>query len=253
MIKEKIKKIHKTKVIGIEKVSINSYLLEIEFKIPQEIKAGQFISIYCENHTFRRPFSVFSCNNGKIGILFKERGKGTKYIKSLQVGDSIDITGAFGNGFSIKDKKALLIGAGIGAAPIAFLKSKLCEKSTENMFIAGFLNKDEIPSCIKPDITYTDDGSYGEKGSIITGIEKAIKDYSPEIIYACGPEIVLKTASKIGEKYNTEIQIAMEKVMACSIGVCRGCVINIKKNGNIVNAAVCKDGPVFLGSEVVWQ
>ncbi len=253
MIKEKSKKIHKAKVARIEKVSANSYLIEIEGEISQEIKAGQFISIYCENLTFRRPFSVFSHNSGKIGILFKERGKGTKYIKSLKKDDLIDITGVFGNGFNVENKKSLLIGAGIGAAPISFLKSKLNEKNIENLFIAGFLNKNEIPSCIKADIAYTDDGSYGRKGSVITDIENIIKDYKPEIIYVCGPEIVLKTLSRIGEKYNIETQIAVEKVMACSIGVCRGCVISVRKDGNIVNAAVCKDGPVFSGSEVVWQ
>ena len=252
MIQEKNKKIYKATVETINKVSVSSYFIEINCGVPIEVKAGQFISIYCDGLTLRRPFSVFSNNNGKIGILFKERGKGTKYIKSLKRGDFIDIMGPIGNCFNIQNKKSLLIGAGIGIAPISFLKTKLEKKNIENKFIAGFLNKQEIPQDINIDEYYTDDGSYGKQGSVINYIEDCIKDFKPEIIYSCGPLIVLKTVAQLGEKYGIETQVAMEKVMACGIGVCRGCVIDIKRDGQIINATVCKDGPVFKGSEVVW-
>lgn len=248
-----MKKIYKAKVNKIEKVSSSSYFIEIECENPVFVEAGQFISIYCNGLTLRRPFSVYSNNDGKIGILFKERGKGTKYIKSLKVGDDIDIAGPFGNSFDIKNKKALLIGAGIGAAPISYLKTKLDNKNIENCFIAGFLNKDEIPQGMLIDKICTDDGSFGEKGSVLNYIGVIINEYKPEVIYACGPHIVLKIISELGEKYGIETQVAMEKVMACGIGVCRGCVIDIKKNGKIINATVCKDGPVFKGEEVVWE
>lgn len=248
-----IKKIYKAKVSKKEKVSTSSHFIEIECESPVEVKAGQFITIYCDGLTLRRPFSVYSNENGKIGILFKERGKGTNYIKSLNTGDYIDIAGPFGNSFNIKNKRALLVGAGIGAAPISYLKSKLDEKGIENRFICGFQNKSEIPSILKADMICTDDGSYGEKGSVLNYSGVLINEYKPEIIYACGPHIVLKTISQLGERYGIETQIAMEKVMACAIGVCRGCVIDIKKDGKIINAAVCKDGPVFNGSEVVWE
>ncbi len=247
-----MKKIYKAKVNKIEKVSSSSYFIEIECENPVWVEAGQFISIYCNGLTLRRPFSVYSNNDGKIGILFKERGKGTKYIKSLKVGDDIDIAGPFGNSFDIKNKKALLIGAGIGAAPISYLKTKLDNENIENCFIAGFLNKNEIPKGMEIDKICTDDGSFGEKGSVLNYIGVIINEYKPEVIYACGPHIVLKIISELGEKYGIETQVAMEKVMACGIGVCRGCVIDIKKDGKIINATVCKDGPVFKGNEVVW-
>lgn len=247
------KKIYKAKVYRIEKVSVSSYFIEIECDMPVKVDAGQFISIYCDGLTLRRPFSVYSNNNGRIGVLFKERGKGTKYIKSLNVGDFIDIAGPFGNTFDIQNKKTLLIGAGIGAAPMSYLKEKLDEQSIDNYYAAGFLNKDEIPNGMKIDMICTDDGSYGEEGSVLNYIGKLINDYKPEVICACGPYIVLKKVAELGEQYRIETQVAMEKVMACGIGVCRGCVIDIKKDGKIVNATVCKDGPVFNGSEVVWE
>ena len=253
MLKDKIKKIYKAKVSNFEQLAKSSYFIEIETDNPINAKAGQFISVYCEGLTLRRPFSVFSNNNGKIGILFKEKGKGTKYIKSLKKGDLIDVTGPLGNGFEIMEKRSLLIGAGIGTAPVSFLKTKLDEKGIENIFAAGFLNKDEIPYDMKIDKIYTDDGSEGEKGSILNYLGILINEYKPEIIYTCGPFIVLKTVVQFGEMYGIETQVAMEKVMACAIGVCRGCVIDVKQNGRIVNKTVCKDGPVFNGSEVVWQ
>ncbi len=249
MTETKIKKLYKAKIETIEQVSVSSYFIEMDFGIPITVKPGQFISVYCDGLTLRRPFSVYSNNNGKIGILFKQRGKGTEYIKSLKQGDLIDIMGPVGNGFDIRNKKSLLIGAGIGVAPISFLKEKL----TDGIFFAGFLNKDEIIQGINADKIFTDDGSFGEKGSVITNLEQYIKYYRPEIIYACGPFIVLKTIAQLGIKYDIETQLAMEKVMACGIGVCRGCVIDVFKNGRIQNATVCKDGPVFKGSEVVWR
>ena len=107
------KKIYKAKVSKIERVSSSSHFIEIECETPVKVEAGQFISIYCDGLTLRRPFSVYSNNNGRIGVLFKERGKGTQYIKSLKLGDFIDIAGPFGNTFDIQNKKSLLIGAGI--------------------------------------------------------------------------------------------------------------------------------------------
>ena len=253
MIDTKTKKIYKAKVVELNKVSQSSWYIEFNCSRPINVKAGQFISIYCEGLTLRRPFSVFNNPNGNIGILFKERGKGTNYIKSLKAGDFADLIGPFGNSFEITNKKSLLIGAGIGVAPISYLKTKLDEANINNIFAAGFLNKNEIPNNIKPDKIYTDDGSAGNKGSIINYINELIIEYKPEIIYACGPEIVLKNVAEIGNNHGIETQVAMEKVMACGIGVCRGCVIDIKRDGKIMNATVCKDGPVFKGSEVVWQ
>ena len=252
MIKDKMRKIYKAKIYKIEQVSKTSYFIEIKADEFVNVEAGQFVSIYCEGLTLRRPFSVYSNDNGKIGVLFKERGKGTKYIKSLKVGDSIDVAGPFGNTFDIQNKKALLVGAGIGAAPISYLKSKLNEKGIENFFISGFLNKEEVPRGMEIDMVCTDDGSYGEKGSVINYLGVLINDYQPEVIYACGPHIVLKLIAHLGEQYGIETQVAMEKVMACGIGVCRGCVIDVKKDGKVVNATVCKDGPVFKGNEIVW-
>ena len=253
MLKEKNeKRIYKAVITQKEKVSQTCWFIEADCGHKVQVKAGQFVSIYCNGLTLRRPFSVFSNQEGKIGILFKERGKGTEYIKSLSIGDFIDIAGPFGNGFNIENKKSLLIGAGIGSAPISFLKTKLDEKGIRNKFMCGFQTKLEIPTKIEADEIYIDDGSFGKRGSVIKDLEKIIKTYNPQIIYACGPKGVLKIVAGTGKKYNIETQIAVEKVMACGIGVCRGCVIEVTDGSTITNKSVCKDGPVFKGSEVIW-
>ena len=248
----KVKKIYKAEVIKIKKCSISSYYIEIDCGCKIQASPGQFMTIYCEGLTLRRPFSIFTNDNGRIGFLIKERGKGTQYIKSLKEGGIIDIAGPFGNGFDIKNKKALLIGAGIGIAPVSFLKSVLDKKGIQNILAAGFLNKTEIPSGTKADKICTDDGSAGERGSIINYAGIIISEFKPEIIYACGPSVVLQAAAKTGGALGIETQLCMENIMACGIGVCRGCVIEIMKDGRKINASVCKDGPVFKGSEVLW-
>lgn len=253
MIKEKIKKSHKAKIVKNEQVSKNSYYIEFEVQGDFFSSPGQYVSILCNNLTLRRPFSIAYQSENIIGVLFKEKGEGTNYIKGLNIGSVIDFIGPLGNGFDILNKKSLLIGAGIGIAPVFYLQNKLKDMNIENMLMGGFMSKYEIPANISCDTIVTNDGSLGEIGSVLDYIEKNIVEYKPEVIYSCGPSIVLKKVAELAHKYSIESQIAMEKVMACGIGVCRGCVIKVKKEGTIKNATICKDGPVFRGSEVIWE
>lgn len=244
------KKIHKAKVKELRKCSRDMYLLKLESSVSSS--AGQFISIYCQR-TLRRPFSIYSHNGNVVSVLFREIGKGTKYLSSLKQNDIVDFSGPFGNGFEIKNKRALLIGAGVGAAPVSYLKEELKKRGIESLLISGFRSKEDIPSCLNSDFIVTDDGSNGIKSNVIDFALLKAKEFNPEIIYSCGPLIVLKKSSELGNSLGIETQVSMEKVMACSIGVCRGCVIDVIKEGQVQNASVCKDGPVFKGNEVVWK
>jgi len=241
-------KVYTGKVLKIENAAENLFYIDI--LMPNfPIKAGQFISVLCGDYTLRRPFSVMNYENDTITILFKLKGKGTKYMSTLKINDKINFSGPFGNCFNTENKKSLLVAAGVGVAPMNFLKKELDNINIENKLISGFLNKNNIPKEINIDKCFTDDGSFGDKGSIINYLEEEIKTFNPQKIYACGPSIVLKKLSEYADKYNIPCEVAMEKEMACSIGVCRGCVIELK-NGQI--ASVCKDGPVFSGSEIKW-
>jgi len=244
-------KIHKGKITKIEQKARDLFLISFVSDSINHVAPGQFVSILCNNHTLRRPFSVYDFDeqNHIVSVYFKLKGDGTKYLSSLKAGDSIDFIGAMGNGFSISNENSLIIGAGVGFAPVFYLANQLKNKFT----VGAFLSTKDIPQGLSADMFITDDGSSGTKGSILDYLDDLIERVNPKIIYSCGPLVVLKAVAQAGIKHNIKTEIALEKIMACSLGVCRGCVIKIKNaSGEIQNASVCKDGPVFDGSEVVW-
>ena len=240
---DKIKSDFKGEILNIETVAKDVCKIDILSPLKTAI-AGQFISVLCPNTTLRRPFSIANFENQTITILFKLKGEGTNYLKKLKKGDNIDFLAPLGNGFTIENKKSLLVGAGIGIAPMLFLKNTLDKKNIKNYLITGFKSEEEI-------IKGSDKTIVG--GSVLDYLDEIIKSENIEIIYSCGPTPVLKGISNISKKYDIPSQIAMEKVMACSIGVCRGCVIKLSKDNETINASVCKDGPVFKGNEVIWD
>lgn len=233
-------------------INKNVYLIKIFASTLDEILPGEYISILCEGLTLRRPFSVADFENNTVTILMKKRGEGTRYLSELKIGDKVEFSAPLGNTFKIENKKTLLVGAGIGVAPLIYLNKKLTEAGAQTCFAAGFLTKDDIINAFTPDFVSTDDGSSGNKGSICDYLEKIIAEFKPEKIVSCAPHPVLKIVSEVAQKYNLECEVCMEKVMACGIGVCRGCVIKVKQLDTVVNKTVCKDGPVFAGKEVVW-
>lgn len=232
-------------VKSIKNIALNTFELKIESELKNAM-SGQFISILCPNKTLRRPFSIsdFDCENKILTVLFKLKGEGTKYLKNLREGDEIKFMAPLGNGFIKEDKNCLLVGAGIGIAPMLFLKKELSEKGIKNYLITGFREVCEI-------IPGSDENIVG--GSVLDNLEKVIKEKNIEVIYSCGPLVVLSKVAKLAQEFSIKSYVAMERVMACSVGVCRGCVIKTKKDDEIVYSSVCKDGPVFEGDKVLWD
>ncbi len=234
------------KIKTITKINKDVYKLDISSAL-QDCKSGQFVSVLCPNKTLRRPFSIcdFDKENKILSILIKLKGEGTKYLSNLKENDEINFLAPMGNGFELfEDKKALLVGAGIGIAPLLFLKKEMKKKNITNYLVSGFKTEDEI-------IKGSDKIVVG--GSVLDDIENTIKDKNIDIIYSCGPNIVLKKLSQTAKKLNIPCYVALERVMACSIGVCRGCIIKLIKNNEINNFSVCKDGPIFKGEEILWD
>lgn len=247
-----MKKNHIGTIKELKEVNKNVYLIKIFAPTLEMIEPGEYISILCEGLTLRRPFSVADFENNTVTVLMKKRGKGTEYISELKVGDKVEFSAPLGNTFKIENKKTLLVGAGIGVAPLIYLNKKLSEAGAKTYLAVGFLTKYDIINAFTPDFVSTDDGSNGNKGSICDYLEKIIAEFKPEKIVSCAPHPVLKIVSETAQKHNLECEVCMEKVMACGIGVCRGCVIKVKQLDAVVNKTVCKDGPVFAGKEVIW-
>lgn len=259
----KIKGPHLVEVLSNTKLSNDTWKLTFKNQIIAEnSKPGQFVSILCEDLLLRRPFSIANAKNDESEIIYKIKGKGTNYIASLTKGDLADIIGPFGNGFNIENKNSLLIGCGVGIAPINFLSNILEKSQIKSTFVACSQTRlchceegqspDVATYSDKKQILITEDGSAGLKGRLDEHLENIIEQVKPEKIYTCGPNAAMSYISLIAEKLDIPAEAALERDFACGTGVCMGCVIQIKENNEIVNKRICKDGPVFKGNEVLW-
>lgn len=225
-------------------------------EIAKEAKAGQFISVYLNNKSkiLPRPISICGIDKeaGTLRIVYRTVGDGTKELSDYKEGETVKILGPLGNGFTQKDKKAILIGGGIGIPPMLELMKQLdCEKTAvlgyrdSDMFL-----KDEFEA-VGDVVISTEDGSYGTKGNVIDAIKE--QGVEGSIIYACGPTPMLRGIKAYAEEMGIEAQISMEERMACGIGACLACVCKSKEkdaHSNVHNKRICKDGPVFLSTEV---
>lgn len=228
--------------------------------------AGQFYMLKLKNEIMilRRPISLHSVNSqtGEIEFLYKVLGKGTEELTSYAKGDVINIQGPLGNGFEIieESSKIVIVGGGIGLAPLKQLLKELLKNKTENdknnkknkkiVFIAGGRDKETLEMLENFDFSdkrielkiCSDDGSLGEKTNVIELLKKEILiGEKIDIIYSCGPEKVLDLISEISNENNIVSQVSMEERMACGVGACVGCSIPSEEGMK----KVCKNGPVF--------
>lgn len=223
---------------------------------------GQFISMYTNDGSklLPRPISLCEIDKEKnqLRVVYRVTGvdTGTEQFSKMAAGDTIEILGPLGNGFPLeegKGKKAFLMGGGIGVPPILELAKQLdCEKKqiVVGYRDAGTFLKKEFEENGEVYIS-TEDGSVGTKGNVMDAIrEQALE---ADIIYACGPTPMLRAIKQYAEEKNIICYISMEERMACGIGACLGCVCQSKDkdhHSNVHNKRVCKDGPVFLSTEV---
>jgi len=241
-------------VISNYKISDDIY--RARFKCPEvatNAKPGQFVSILCSDLILRRPFSIAKAQDDWFEVIYKIKGKGTTIISNFKNEDEVDLIGPLGKGFNLTSQKALLLGAGVGSAPVIFISQYLKMQKTPYVMLNGFRNKVEIPE-LEEESSYivTEDASTPYKGSVNDYVEKMIVEHNIEKIYTCGPSVVMKHAVEMARKYDIEIETAMEREFACGIGVCMGCNIKIYQDNKLINKRICKDGPVFNGKDVVW-
>jgi dihydroorotate dehydrogenase electron transfer subunit len=226
-------------------------------------KPGQFVHVRCGRGVYslmRRPLSIHQVKDRALVLLFQIKGEGTSWLAQRQPGEFVDLMGPLGQGFVLPEKGPVVLAAGgIGIAPLFFLARQAREKQLPVTILFGARNNETL--CLLNGITEmaaevkiaTEDGSEGLRGLVTDLLKDSIKTSKPEAIYACGPEPMLKSVATIGNDWGIETQVSLEARMACGVGACRGCVTLVRKRGESVYENVCSAGPVFRGSEVVFD
>ncbi len=210
----------------------------LSFDNNDTIIPGQFIMAWAPGINMI-PLSFSSVLNPKK-ITVKVYGKASEYISLLKREDKLFFEGPFGNGFKIVNGKKLLIGAGTGIAPLMPLLDNKSYGIISGKSVNDILFKDKFDeSRIK---VVTDDGSYGLKG-FATEALKLFDLNEFDMIYACGPEIMLKSVFDFIKGKNIKAQFSLERPMKCGIGLCDSCSIN--------GYQVCRDGPVFTEEQLL--
>ena len=249
-------------VISQESLADGIFSMWIKTEAAKEAKPGQFMSLYTTDGSklLPRPISICEIDKEKMALrmVYRVTGEktGTEQFSKLQAGDTIPVIGPLGNGFPFEKaegKKAFLMGGGIGVPPILELAKQMqCEAK---QIVVGYRDahtflREEFE---KNGTLYisTEDGSVGSKGNVMNAIEE--NDLNADIIFACGPTPMLRAIKTYAQENDIECYISLEERMACGIGACLACVCKSKEidhHSNVHNKRICKDGPVFLASEV---
>lgn len=249
-------------VLSQESLADGIFSMWIKTEAAKEAKPGQFMSLYTTDagKLLPRPISICEIDKERMALrmVYRVTGEktGTEQFSKLTAGDTIPVIGPLGNGFPLEKaegKKAFLMGGGIGVPPILELAKQM--KCEEKQIVVGYRDahtflREEFEQNGSLYIS-TEDGSVGSKGNVMNAIKE--NGLEADIIFACGPTPMLRAIKAYAEENDIECYISLEERMACGIGACLACVCKSKDvdhHSNVHNKRICKDGPVFLASEV---
>ena len=242
-------------------VGPNVTLLTLQYpgELPDMV-AGQFAELQVPSAKvmLRRPISIHSIDrkNNLVDFLIQIVGEGTRSLADIKAGGKINVLLPLGNGFNYRSThiaKPLLIGGGVGVAPLLFLGQELSGHGIRPTFLFGgraeslILRQEEFRKYGDLFMT-TEDGSAGEKG-FVTSHSLLMDSESFDRIYACGPTPMLKAVARWAKEHETPCEVSLEHRMACGIGACLCCVEDTADSGNV---CVCKEGPVFNIDRLKW-
>lgn len=241
-------------------------------KVASLVEPGQFVSMRIperEAHILRRPFSIYDrdSDTGTVTILYQEVGILTSFMTTMASGE-VELLGPVGHGWSLRPRfeagsvtRALLVGGGVGAAPLFLLARELVEGGFPFDVVLGAQTMESLvcrqdyhrlmgrePLCA------TDDGSYGTPGFCTVLVEELLgsgfpRDGSPyDAIAVCGPEPLMKAVCLQASQAQVPCEVSLERRMACGIGACLSCVVDTISG----KRRSCVDGPIFDAAEVIW-
>lgn len=223
-------------------------------------RPGQFVQIAVPDspQTFlRRPISINDTDRdaNRLSLLIRKAGAGTKKLCSLQAGQTVNLLLPLGNGFTVPDnadERLLLVGGGVGIAPLLHLGKAMREKGLSPEYLVGARSKadllqlDELSEVGTVHVA-TDDGSAGQH--CLVADHDVLYQGHWDRIYCCGPAPMMKAVAKVARRIGADCEVSLENMMACGLGACLCCVENTVKG----NVCVCTEGPVFNINELTWQ
>ena len=249
------------RVKSLEKIHQRYVLMKLTDDKPlPKMLPGQFVEIRVDGSptTFlRRPISInyVDQEQNELWLLVATVGEGTKKLAQLQPGDMLNCLLPLGNGFTMpssSEEKVLLVGGGVGVAPLLYLGAEMASKGIEPTFLLGARTANDL---LMLDIfkrygrvyVTTEDGSEGEKGFVTNHSLLQKEQFSR--IATCGPTPMMKAVAAFARKADVECEVSLENLMACGLGACLCCVEKTTEG----NLCVCKDGPVFNIRKLLWQ
>lgn len=231
--------------------------------------SGQFVNLRVHESVvplLRRPFSISRRHRGEgwFEVVWKVVGLGTRIMATRQPGKTMDVLGPLGRSFRLaaSGSKAVLVGGGLGVAPLPFLCEELLAADVRVEVFLGARSAAEL-GCIEifeelgvPVYLSTDDGTMGHRGFVTESLERWLAsetDPTRVTLYACGPEVMLARIDEIARHWRLPAQISVETVMGCGFGICMGCAIPVRggEPGGGMYKLACLDGPVFNAGEVI--
>ncbi|MBX5320442.1 MAG: dihydroorotate dehydrogenase electron transfer subunit [Candidatus Bathyarchaeota archaeon] len=236
-----------TRIMNVEVVSPTVKVFTFQDKQCAKAKPGQFLMLWVPG-VDEIPLSVLDVDRerAKVSVAVKRVGEATKALHSMKAGDWIGMRGPFGNGFTLKRGKILMVGGGVGIAPLTFLAKNLASgKTSKIVVVIGAKTREELifmdnlrRLCEEENVlAATEDGSYGVKGLASSLAESVMAEEKFNMVYTCGPEPMTRRVLDCAEKVGIYAEASLERLMRCAIGICGSCVVG--------GYRVCRDGPVF--------
>lgn len=235
----------------------NMFLLSLYSEELPSLRPGQFVNVKVEDSpaTFlRRPLSVYDVDeeNKLLFLFIKIAGAGTQRLSRLKANERLNLILPLGNSFSIPQKgRCLLVGGGVGIAPLLYLSKEMHKKGLTPDLLIGVRSKNDIvleDSFRQYAQLYytTEDGSFGEKGY---PTQHSLLANQYDHIFCCGPDPMMKAVAKYAAARQVDCEVSLENLMACGIGACLCCVTDTTAG----HKCVCTEGPVFNIKDLKWQ
>ncbi len=229
-------------------IAENTYRLRMEGDASAVRAPGQFVDLRVANAFLRRPISVSDCDGHCVTLIYRVVGRGTQWLAEQPAGAALNALTGLGNGFDLTSvgKAPLLLGGGVGAAPLYYLARELRKGGAAVQVALGFRTgaevfyEDAFRALGCGVAVATEDGSRGTKGFVTDILSEGYSD-----VFACGPTPMLRAVHGIVQ---TNAQFSLEERMGCGFGACMGCTCETKNGAK----RVCKDGPVFRKEELPW-